>query len=594
MAGLRISSSESGASLVLIAVSMTLLLGVAAIAVDLAILRQDIRADRLATDAAVTAGVAQISPFAGTGAVEACETAWEYVLLNLEDETAVSSPDCSARFAADCDPDVAREETILIPPYTVTIVQPVTDGHTLMGSQTPDQQIDGEPCQRFGVAIERDRDYFFAPIIGATNSRTRVGSVARISTQPGEAEVVPLLLLEPIACPAVYTSGQAKITVSYNDTTGTPGIIVVDSDASDCGASDPYSIDAQGNQKGWIRAIPVPGENLPSAILSYALSDIGTSDPTASYDPNDLTDPVDPADITNPNEPLESRYRLYPRPTQVLERITRAPIDWRYNCHQDGYPDYPLDLSNPGLGAIPVPECPFAEARYMDAHIASYGGAGAPPGFNTWTVDGPYPCSVGSGPLSVSGDWYVDCPGGLIVNGTSVTFDGNVVFDGGIDLRSGANLYVNTPNTSDVFMYVRDGGIIRRASASFILDRTFVYLANGNLDLRAGSPTESCAASPPTGICWTAPEGGNFEDLALWSEAWLPHKIGGQSGNNLTGTFFTPFAEPFELDGQGNQIQFEAQFVTRRLFGSGQGVVEMTPDPEKTTPIPVRAVQLIR
>ncbi len=77
-------------------------------------------------------------------------------------------------------------------------------------------------------------------------------------------------------------------------------------------------------------------------------------------------------------------------------------------------------------------------------------------------------------------------------------------------------------------------------------------------------------------------------------EGEFPHEISGQAGNELTGTFFTPFAEPFRLGGQGTQEQFAAQFITRRLELSGQAFVKMVPDPDKTTPIPIRAVKLIR
>jgi hypothetical protein len=122
------------------------------------------------------------------------------------------------------------------------------------------------------------------------------------------------------------------------------------------------------------------------------------------------------------------------------------------------------------------------------------------------------------------------------------------------------------------------------AQASLTLGRTFVYLEDGFVDLRAGDG----------GLVWNAPEGGDFEDLALWSESSHQHWIGGQAGNNLTGTFFTPMAEPFVLTGQAGQFQFNAQFITRRLEVTGQGEVKMTPDPEKTTPIPARAVKLIR
>jgi hypothetical protein len=205
-----------------------------------------------------------------------------------------------------------------------------------------------------------------------------------------------------------------------------------------------------------------------------------------------------------------------------------------------------------------------------------------------------------------TGNWHIDCPPsgpndiGLNVNGGLISIEGNVVMDGGLDLNSDARFFVNADNSEDGFLYLRDGLIIKRANATLVMNRTFVHLRDGAVDIRAGT-TGGCPsgfADPMdmtiVGICWTAPNGGSFEDLALWSEAPLPHEIGGQGGNNLAGTFFTPNAEPFSLTGQGGQLQFRAQFITRRLEVKGQGVVEMTPDPDRTTPIPARAVALIR
>ncbi|HVR33224.1 MAG TPA: hypothetical protein VMS74_11020 [Acidimicrobiia bacterium] len=576
-------TGEEGATIVMVAAAVLLLFGIVAIVVDLAALRYDVRADRLASDAAATAGVMAMDPFAGTGADTACEDAWDYLLLNLADSGgAQTPPNCAAVFVGGCDSAVARTATASAGPYSFTITQPVPNGHPLMGDQDPNATIDGVPCQRLGVTVERVRDHTFARVLGFESAATEVASVARIDPDAGGGEVVPLLVLEPIDCAALFASGQGNITVSYDIDTQTPGFIVVDSDASTCGSPNPFSIDAMGTQQGWIRAIPVPTTNIPSAILSYALAGVPPADATRSFDPSDLTDPVNPADITDMTEPVESWFRLYPEPIAISRRITRAPIDWRYNC-QATYPDYPLDLGNLGLGGIPVPGCPDGEATYINYHVDAYG-SGVPSGFQVWTDEG-YSCSIGSDPPVLTGNWYVNCPGDLVVNGAAVRFvASNVVFQGGIDLRSSAVLEINSAATSDHFVFVRDGTILKRAQALLTLGRTFVYLADGAIDLRAG-------AGP---VNWTAPEGGTFEDLALWSEGVMPHEISGQAGNILTGTFFTPFAEPFGLTGQGGQSQFEAQFITRRLEVKGQGVVKMIPDPDKTTLIPIRAVRLIR
>lgn len=569
----------------MVAAGMLLLLGIVAIVVDLAALRLDIRADRLASDAAATAGVMAMDPFAGADAADGCEVAWEYLLINLEDaDSGQVPPDCATVFAASCDSAVARTATAQAGPYTFEIVHPVPDGHALMGSQTVNAAIDGVPCQRLAVAVTRGRDHVFAQLMGFESATTEVHSVARVDPDAGGGEVVPLLVLEPVDCAALYTSGQGKVTVSFDEDTQTPGFIVVDSNASTCGNPNPFSIDSQGNQKGWIRAIPVPGTNIPSAILSFALAGISPANPARSYDPGDLTDAVDAADITDPDEPIESWYRLYPEPIAVSRRITRAPIDWRYNC-KTGYPGYPIDLGDASAGTIPIPDCPGTAAPNIDDHVNAYGSG--VPAFQNWLGAG-HSCNVGT-TITVSGDWYVDCPNGLVVNGGHVTFDGsNVVFTGGIDLRSSATLRINPGASDDYFVFIRkegnNGTILKNAQSSLLMERTFVYLADGIVDLRGGAG----------GLTWTAPEGGAFEDLALWSEGRYPHEIGGQAGNTLTGTFFTPYAEPFGLTGQGGQFQLEAQFITRRLEMKGQGEVKMHPDPTKTTLIPIRAVRLIR
>ncbi len=362
---------EQGATMMLVAASLLLLVGVAAIAIDIGSLRFDIRADQLATDASATAGAASINPFAGSEADQACTVAWDYLLLNLEDEgSSPSAPTCST-FAGTCNPLTARQATGTAGPYSVVFTHPVPDSHPLMTSQAINAVFDGAPCQRLGVELTRSRDFAFAGVLGSWAASTTVHSVARIGAGIGAGEVVPLLVLEPISCDALFTSGQGKITVSYFE--DSPGLIVVDSNASKttnpnrCG-NNSWSIDSKGTQNGWIRAIPVPApDNIPSAILSYALSAVPPANATASYDPGDLTLPATGVD---PSDPPESWFRLYPQPVGVSRRITRAPIDWRYNC-QTNYPDYPLVPGATNPGDITILPCPNTPAPHIDNLITA-------------------------------------------------------------------------------------------------------------------------------------------------------------------------------------------------------------------------------
>jgi hypothetical protein len=578
---------EEGAALIMVTAVMLLLLGITALAIDLGALRLDRRVDRLASDLAATAGAGSIEPLTGSAGDIACQTAWEYVLLNLADEGTTLTPPVCTDFPVTCDPITPHTEVGQAGEYHVEITFPVIDGHPLLDGQALNSEVDGSACQRFGVSIQRDRDFSFARVMGFDTGSTEVRSVARIGAGSGEGELVPLVLLEPYECETLYTSGQGRVTITPFDQS--PGLIVVDSEASNCGPSSPYSIDSQGTIQGWIRALPVPGQD-NSAILTYALSGAYSAVAADAYDPSDLTDIVLPPDC---NDPVTC-FRLFPRPIGQSQRVTRAPIDWRYDCNET-YSDY--------LG-IPISGCPdFATSpSHIDALNTAFGGLPGtqPTGIiQRWTDH--YTCSPPEPTISETGDWWVDCPGtsgnqGFVVgNGTSVTFaGGNVVFDG--QVRVFGSLTVNPggadPSTGvDHVMYIRDGEFEKDAQANIVMEHVFVYLADGRIDFNGGSG----------GLNWSAPDGQGgdpwgplFDDLALWSESTDRHRIGGQAGNTLEGTFFTPYASPFELAGQGAQFQTKAQFLTRQLELSGQAEVQMSPNPDRVTLIPIREIRLIR
>lgn len=568
-----LAGSDRGVSMIMLAFTLLLLMGAAAIAVDLAAIRYDLRAAQLASDAAASAGAVHIDPVAGSDAEEACEVAWDYLLENIEDEGPTSSPPNCVNFSGSC-PGSARTEPASAGPYSFQIVHPVPDDHDFMDGQALNTDVDGVECQRLGVSVERTREYTFGRVLGFLAGTPEADTVARIAVRPGEGELVPLLLLEPIACDALVASGQGAITVSYFE--DVPGIIAVDSDGSKtsnpnkCG-NQRYTIDANDNSLNWIRAIPTP-DGIPSVIHSYALSGAPGAVAENAFDPDDV---VAPGDATS--DPPETWFRLHPEPTPRERRITRGPIDWRYNC-KSSYPDY--------LGIVEVEGCTDPPDPHIDQLRSDYGGPSIPAGFDTWTSS--YSCTE-TGPIDESGDWWIDCPGGLIIQDGVVTFeDGDLVLDGGIDVRSDAELHINPSPSADHIVYMRSGDLIKGAQSTLTMEQIFVYMESGRIDLGGGAGADS--------LIWTAPleEDGDFEDLALWAEAPLVFQIGGQAGNSLTGTFFTPYADPFTLTGQGGQFQTSAQFLTRRLEVKGQGEVRMVPDPERSTKLPSRGIRLIR
>lgn len=544
--------------MILLAFTMLLLLGVAALAVDLAAMRYDLRAAQLASDAAATAGAIHIDPVAGSDAQEACQVAWEYLLENIQDEGPTTNPPNCAGFSGAC-PGTERVQPASAGPYSFEIVHPVPETHEFMAGQPFNSDIDGGACQRLGVSVERTRDFAFGPVIGFVAGTPAADSVARIAVRPGEGELVPLLVLEPTKCEALSVKGggsaNAYIVVdSFNDV---PGIIAVDSDGSSsppgCGGGA-YTIHANNTANNWIRALDVPPpDSVPSAILSYALSGAPGANAARSYEQ---------ADVDN--------NRIYPQPIPTPRRITRAAIDWRYNCHTS-YPKY--------LGIVEVDGCTSGDPPHIDNLRAQY--ITSDPSFDEWTT-----CSV-TGPLTISGDKWVRCPSGFVVQSGEVIFEGgDLVFDGGVQVKAHGILKINPAPSVDRVVVLRSGHLEKEAQSTLIMEQVFVYMHSGALDLSGGTG----------GLEWIAPvdEDFDFEDLALWAEAPLQFDIGGQSGNTLEGTFFTPFADPFRLTGTGSQLQTAAQFVARRLEAWGQGQVFMTPDPDRSTKLPIRGVMLIR
>src|SRR5206468_4284531 len=106
---------------------------------------------------------------------------------------------------------------------------------------------------------------------------------------------------------------------------------------------------------------------------------------------------------------------------------------------------------------------------------------------------------------------------------------GNVVFQSSVSVGSFGSLTINQSNSSDSTVYVRNGGSLTKGGqGSLSLRRTFVYLANGVIDIGAGTGA----------VTWSAPTGGNFSGLALWSESAGAHQLGGQASMSCVGVFF--------------------------------------------------------
>jgi hypothetical protein len=196
-------------------------------------------------------------------------------------------------------------------------------------------------------------------------------------------------------------------------------------------------------------------------------------------------------------------------------------------------------------------------------------------------------CALNSGDPNVTlppGNWWIDCPSGLVVKNAFTIQSGSVVFQGSATAASQGTITINDASSSSVVVYLRSGSLNKDAQAALTIKRGMVYLANGVISLGAGSGL----------LSWVAPTDGNFKNLALWSESSSQHTLGGQSNLQAQGVFFMPNATPFVFAGQGGQNTAQAQFITYRLEVSGQGELVLQPNPEGVLPTYGSSSVLIR
>lgn len=561
----RTAAGDSGAFAVLYAFVLLIVIGLAAIVVDLSSLRSDRRLNRAAADNAALAATTVLGN--PPDARSSCLAAWHYTLADL----GVSAPDsaisCSTFPAVGSPgysycPATSKTATGTITlnsanQFTVTVSWPVPDTSDLMlhpdtvpvGS-APTQTVvqdDGDSCNRVAVGIKRTRPFVLAGVFAASGSSTYSHSVALSTFQSGVGDIAaPLVVLDPKSCNALTAEGGGAVLIAPNDANapGVPGMIVVDSDGTggdvacssnattinsnaiaaghDCSPSTFTT--GQCNSAIWAQDSATGGR---AHLYSVALRD-GV---THSYDPAQVT-------CTGSNPPSGP---LCPRPELMRSPISRwVFIDNHYNC------------------AVRT-SCATSDQRngvaqlksFVNTDFASTGDcltATYPAGFSC--VSKSTVCTAGTCTSSGStnncthpattytGNVYVDCPAhagggfsvgattafpGLAGGGGTIIFSGDVTVQGCLAFNlssSDASTWCTTPSMAPLS---HDGPVVvvqgqlnaSSNSSTFIAPQTFVLLGNCNSD------GTSCAAPSGVssqnlniqsganggGILWTAPLG---------------------------------------------------------------------------------------
>jgi Flp pilus assembly protein TadG len=586
----RFSESERGAVAVFLTLTLVVMIGMAALLVDLGQARATSRVGQRAADFAALAAAKNL----GVGdAVAGCQDAITYVNANVP---RISSPFDANTFCSAISNTCTNATTAATPTATSGDVQ-VSIHFPVPSTDIPDSYWTGAgkndgptQCQRMKVILSvRDRS-MFGRIFGATETWSRRSATVRPSTVT--ASPPALWVLDPTGCPALKVDGGSQVTVGTN---AAQGVITVDSRGTSCsGSSSTVSVTGSGT------VLTATGPAATPGMINVA---------ALSWDATTCTIPAcDPADVAG--------GRITPQP-QHGEPASRAYVDWRWNC-KSGYPTF---------HGVNIFDCPNTPARggtsypYVDNLKTAIGTSGTP-GTGSWTTIGPggNQCSPNASITYPVGNYYVKCTrgnNGFVINsGVTVTFaGGNVVFEDNVTVSNGGTLNVNTANTTAnlpsncmpptvqtpcignssagaAFMYFRgDSSTMFQTSGTGTvnLNHTFVY---------GGTGAVSFSGNPPI---WTAPIEGPFDALTYWSD--MPSTatnaqrssftITGGSGANLTGVFFTPEATPFKLAGGGNWGQLQAQFISYQLTVTGGGILSVNPRAGSVYPPSVKGM-LIR
>jgi hypothetical protein len=561
--------SDRGASIFMLAISLFLLIGASAIAVDIAAIWLDRSTDQKVTDAAAAVGIMEAFQ---TSSQAACETALTYVAVNTPDIDSVNTTDCATEFSGVCDASLPpRELEVSAGRYDLTVVYPVDDTNDLMTSRiisrTPQALVDddGGPCERLGVKMASTRNSLFASVLGFGSGTTTVHTVA-MRIVGDDRPPLNLIVLDRTNCDAISANGGGQIVatpvVDYDDS-GTaiglvPGLIIADSDGTGCSGNAGVI-----NLSGGGSVIRADGPECGNGQPTYDYKGFTAQEGCGRIQvlaPN-IPPPCSPPGCSSTGGANEPN----PAPQPLGRPYTRQPADHVYNCYFNyaAPPDDTLWAADPLTGNQAIDPCDEGTDPYIYDLIEFVGSAGKPDStFKFWQADLGLPCNASVPP--VNENVVFDCPVQL-TSGDSMTINGKVVFNGRVRVNDGS-LTVNPP-ADDPWVFFRGGDLIKGSTATIEFNNAMVYMAKGSQISLAGGAGR---------LVWTAPTTGDFANLALWSDSTKTQSWAGQAGLTLRGVFFMPRATA-SYSGTGGQIQTDAQWLAWRLSVGGGGVLHVSP-----------------
>lgn len=632
----------------LVALSVVALTVAAALVLDFGIIRMDRQLDKLAADDAVAAGLNAADSrdtgdvFNSRGVCAALDflKANRPELAGLPPCTVNAAQKCSAATPASYSGTVAASGRT----FQVWIAMPYRVGSTLGGGVFPEESLGtlaadtGDStqagCDQLAVVVQQTNKVGLARILSKDHLVTRVRSVGRVVSVPGQLPPALLLLARHRCSVLSVGSAGSPSQIRVMGAGSVPGTIHSDSDAtgSDCGSGSNQQL-FQGKQTDGIVAYGAAGA--PGTVSSVA-----TMNGVPSSTVYDSTYNVHGTTATTSADAGTSS------PVVGRKLVTRKIVDTRYAngvraAIGSASPLWSLNPAAPGpgwtrVGCTPTAaelssatsglyvDCPSnsgitltgtVNARSVFLNGFLKGGALSMPNatavYVNNTASSGYPLSTSAVSLSGTGDCLAvrssSCSATPAAQCSSATSSGR------------AQLFVRQGTLG------QNGGVLR-------LCNTTVYELGGqtttgcvpadNLGTNGPSSTP-CAGSSGNGQLvvnggvqdWTAPnQAGSLapltraarqalwdsgEDLALWTESYGGsssggYSLGGGGALRVTGIFITPNAAPFTLAGSSSQTLSNAQFVAASFVVKGGSTLTMTVDPDNTVPLPDNRDTLIR
>jgi hypothetical protein len=636
----RARGDEGGAIAIIVALTLTGLLMAAALVLDIAGLRADSLRSKSVADMAAAAAVVDYDPAIPNAALDACIDAVDFTRSNLGNPPVAAIQSCAAIYSGySCDPNVepSPPATYDIGDRRVEIVIPVPDGHPLLEQMAHGVEFDGQPCDRVGVRITRDRDYLFARVGGFNSGTTTRSSVGRNTILGEEKDWASLIVLQRNGCQTLSNTGGGQFRVfnleRWEDADGNPvpvgtpgaqlqtypGTITTDTLPAGC----------SGNQK----IIEGSNNSLTEAQGKIYAHSLVSADPTnaSTYNTNHVN--------------LSNGQGIVPEPSPG-PLITRSLLDHAYNCQPSGYGsatplwsplrgNQPIDPCEPvdALGN-PVPPPPPYLANLdsaVQSVMNSFTSGTVPAGWGVLTTA---ECGA-SGYTVTGGRWIVDCPNSLGPRGLTFQDAEHIIFRNGVSLGTNAdvlNVY-GSPGGTGTTVTMWDNGL-EMSGGSLEFRNVFTYIrsaatngTNGRLDV-SGSVNRFAVQAPlesevNVGACSSysggLPPASCFTPVALWSNfvgtggGNSLNAVSGNAAGGIIGTIFTPNSL-FRFRGSGDLLAQNcgapswdlisntsatlelvgAQFFASRIDVAGTAQIGMCPSPETSIGIPIRGSALIR